>query len=183
MAMCALAYPLLAYWVSREYARGSGRSGRLLTGQCRECFDDGGELREPLSRASGTNLAFSFTNSVVTLLVVYPLTVRWGVTGASLAGLLGATNVPVFFWYVHRKILHLSSRASGENVPPSLLANVPLGVVVYFLVAPRTTSLTSALAGVCVLGFGSAASAEPSSVKTCAPWWSCFAFLATARRI
>jgi len=158
MAMCALAYPLLAYWVSREYAR-EGAVALVV-------FSLASAVNASTMAASyvnlsavrpGTNLAFSFTNSVVTLLVVYPLTVRWGVTGASLAGLLGATNVPVFFWYVHRKILHLSSRRVWrECYRPSLLANVPLGVVVYFLVAPRTTSLMSALAAfgcACVLGF------------------------------
>ena len=157
MAMCALAYPLLAYWVSPEYAR-EGAVALVI-------FSLASAINASTMAASyvnlsavrpGVNLAFSFSNSVVTLVTVYPLTVHWGVTGASLAGLLGAANVPVFFWYVHKNILRLSSRRVWrECYRPSLLANVPLGAAVYFLVAPRVVSLVSALAAfacACVLG-------------------------------
>lgn len=159
MAMCALAYPLLAYWVSPEYAR-EGAVALIV-------FSLASAVNASTMAASfvnlsaerpGVNLAFSFSNSVVTLATVYPLTRHWGVTGASLAGLLGTANVPVFFWYVHRDILHLSSRRVWrECYRPSLLANVPLGVAGYLLVAPRLGSLVGALAVfacACLLGIG-----------------------------
>ena len=103
----------------------------------------------------------------MTLVTVYPLTVHWGVTGASLAGLLGTANVPIFFWYVHKNILHLSSRRVWrECYRPSLLANVPLGAAVYFLVAPRVGSLVSALAVfTCACLLGMAASGLCGAIK------------------
>ena len=168
MAMCALAYPLLAYWVSPEYAR-EGAVALVI-------FSLASAVNASTMAASyvnlsavrpGVNLAFSFSNSVVTLITVYPLTVRWGVTGAALAGLLGTANVPVFFWYVHKNILRLSSRRVWEECyRPSLLANVPLGAAIYLLVAPRVVSLVSTLAAfacACVLGI--AASGLCGAVK------------------
>jgi O-antigen/teichoic acid export membrane protein len=157
MAMCAFAYPLLAYWVSVEYAR----EGALALA----VFSLASAVNASTMAASyvnlsavrpGVNLAFSFSSSCITLLAAYPLTVHWGVTGASLAGLFGSANVPVFFWYVHRSILHLPSRRVWrECYRPSLLANVPLGAAFYLVLAPRVVSLATTLAAfafACALG-------------------------------
>lgn len=148
MAMCALAYPLLDYWVSPDYAR-KGAVALIvfsLTSALNAATMAAGYVNMSASRP-GVNLMFSLSNSAVTLASVYPLTTAWGVTGASLAGLLGALNVPLFFWYVHKNILHLSSlRVWRDCYRPSLLANVPLWAAVYFLLAPRLASLATTLA-------------------------------------
>jgi len=156
MAMCALAFPLLAYWVSPKYAQEGAFALVVfsLTSMVNASTMAAGYVNLSAVRP-GVNLTFSLSNSAVTLVFVYPLTVHLGVTGAALAGLMGAANVPVFFWYVHKNILHLPSRRIWRDCyRPSLLANVPLGVAIYFLVAPRVFSLVSALAAfalACVL--------------------------------
>ena len=148
MAMCALAYPLLAFWVSPEYAREGAVA--LVVFSLTSAINASTMAASYVNLSAvrpGVNLAFSFSSSLITLVTVYPLTVRWGVTGASLAGLLGAGNVPVFFWYVHRNVLHLPSRRVWRQCyRPSVLANAPLGVAFYLLVAPRVPGLISTLA-------------------------------------
>lgn len=148
MAMCALAYPLLLFWVSPEYAQEGALALVVfsLTSAVNATTMAASYVNLSAVRP-GVNLAFAFSNSAITLAFVYPLTVHWGVVGASLAGLLGAAVNPVFFWYVHKNIMRVSShRVWRDCYRPTVLANVPLGVAVYLLVAPRLTNLIGALA-------------------------------------
>lgn len=168
MAMCALAYPLLALWVGPKYAQ-EGAAALAI-------FSVTSAINATTMAASyvnlsavrpGVNLAFAFSNSVIALVTVYPLTVHWGVTGASLAGLLGATNVPLFFWYVHKNIIHVSSRSVWRTCyRPTIVGNVPVGVVVYLLVAPRLANLMGALvAFACAATAGMAVSGVLGAIK------------------
>jgi O-antigen/teichoic acid export membrane protein len=152
MGICALAYPLLALWVSKDYAQ-QGSTALII-------FSITSAVNAATMAASyvnlsalrpGVNLIFALSNSVITLATVYPLTMRYGVTGASLAGLLGTINVPVFFWYVHKHILHVPSRQVWrECYLPTVAANVPVGIAFYFLLAPHITSLIGALLALAV---------------------------------
>jgi len=147
MAMCALAYPLLQHWVSTEYAEEGAIALVVftLTQAVNATTMAASQLNLSAARP-GVNLSFSVVNSAISLATVYPLTVHWGVTGAALAGLLGALNVPVFFWYVHRRVTHMSSwRVWRRCYQATVVANVPIGVAVYLLLAPRVANLLEAL--------------------------------------
>ena len=147
MAMCALAYPLLRYWVNADYATEGSVALVIftLTQAVNATTMAASQLNMSAARP-GVNLTFAISNSAVSLATVYPLTVRWGVTGAALSGLLGAANVPAFFWYVHKHITHMSSRRVWrECYRPTVLANVPIGVAVYLLLTPRVSTLLEAL--------------------------------------
>jgi O-antigen/teichoic acid export membrane protein len=168
MAMCALAYPLLAYWVSPKYAQeGAVALAIFSVASAVNATTMAASYVNLSAERPGVNLIFSLASSVVTLAAVYPLTVHWGVTGASLAGLLGAANVPVFFWYVHKNILRLPSRRVWRDCyQRSLLANLPLGAAIYFFVAPRIDSLAAALAAfVCACMLGLLASGLLGAIK------------------
>ena len=147
-AMCALAYPLLAFWVSPKYAQEGAFALVVfsITGAVNATTMSASYVN--LSAAHPvTNLVFSFSNSAVQLATVYPLTVRWGVTGAAVAGLLGAATVPAFFWYSHRKTIHVSSlRVWRACYLPTFAGAALVGVAAYYLVAPRVHSLIAALA-------------------------------------
>jgi O-antigen/teichoic acid export membrane protein len=149
MAMCASAYPLLKYWVSPTYAEEGALALVVfaLTSAVNASTMSASHLNLAAARP-GVNLMFAFSNSAVSLATVYPLTVRWGVTGAALAGLLGAMNVPVFFWHVHKHIIGTSSWSVWrECYQPTVLANVPIGVGLYFLLTSVVSSLFQALVG------------------------------------
>lgn len=158
-AMCAFAYPLLAFWVSPRYAQ----EGALAL----VVFTVTGTLNAATMSASYVNLSaahpvvnlfFSFSNSVIQLATVYPLTVRWGVTGAALAGLLGAATVPAFFWYSHGKTIHVSSlRVLRTCYLPTLAGAGVVGVAAYYLVASRLHGLIMTLAAFLVIMLAAAA--------------------------
>jgi O-antigen/teichoic acid export membrane protein len=153
MAMCALAYPLLQYWVSPKYAEEGAVALVVfsITSAINATTMSASYVNLSAARP-GTNLMFSFSNSVITLATVYPLTVTWGVVGAALAGLLGASTVPAFFWYAHRKIIHLSSfRVLRQCYLPTMLGAGLVGVAAYILVAPRLHNLPQALAAFAML--------------------------------
>lgn len=147
MALCALAYPLLEFWVSPKYASEGAVALVLfsLTGAINATTMSASYINLSAVRP-GVNLAFSFSNSVITLAVVYPLTVHWGVVGAAASGLLGAATVPVFFWYAHRRIIHVSSvRVWLTCYLPTVLGTVVVGVATLLFVTPRISSLIGAL--------------------------------------
>jgi len=147
MAMCALAYPLLRFWVSPKYAQEGAVALAVfsLAGAINATTMSASNINLSAVRP-GVNLAFSLANSVITLATVYPLTVRWGVAGASVAGLLGAATVPVFFWFVHRNVIHVSSvRIWRVCYQPTFVGNVAIGAATFFLVAPRIGGLLAAL--------------------------------------
>ncbi len=148
MAMCALSAPLLQYWVSPEYAR-EGAAALAI-------FSISNAINGSTMSASyvnlsatrpGVNLAFAFSNSAVALATIYPLTVRYGVTGAAFAGLLGATNVPVFLWYAHKHVIHTSSWLVWRTCyQPTVLGNVLAGIPIFLFVAPLLPNLLWTLA-------------------------------------
>lgn len=153
MAMCALAYPLLQFWVSPKYATEGAVALVLfsITSAVNATTMSASYVNLSAARP-GTNLVFSFSNSVITLATVYPLTVTWGVAGAAVAGLLGATSVPAFFWYAHRTIIHLSSfRVWRACYLPTSLGAGLVGVAAYIVVAPRLRNLPETLAAFALL--------------------------------
>jgi len=152
MAMCASAYPLLKYWVNATYADEGSLALVIfaLTSAVNASTMSASHLNLSAARP-GVNLMFAFANSAISLATVYPLTVKWGVTGAALAGLLGAANVPAFFWYVHKHIIGMSSWSVWrECYQPTVIANVPIGIGLYFVLTALVSNLFQALAGFAV---------------------------------
>jgi O-antigen/teichoic acid export membrane protein len=169
MAMCALAHPLIQFWLKRPSYTREGVPALVI-------FAMSNSINAATMSASyvnlsavhpGVNLTFSFANSVITLAAVYPLTVHWGVPGAAFAGLIGAATVPVFFWYTHRKIIHVSSlRVWRECYQPTVIGSVAVGVASYYLVRPFLHSLVAALLAFIVLtGVGMVVSGLLGAVK------------------
>jgi O-antigen/teichoic acid export membrane protein len=109
-AIAVYAEPLLWYWVSPAYAEQS--STALVVFVAAASLNAAsltvGFLSWSAAKA-GVNLAFSLLSSGVSLAAIYPLASRYGVTGAAVAGLLGALIAPVFIYYVERRILDVSS--------------------------------------------------------------------------
>ena len=154
VSVCLFATPLLAYWVGPQYAHRGAVALVLFTiaGAVDACSLAPSNLRLSAGRA-GVNLAFSASNSAVTLVAVYPLTVRYGISGTALAWLLGSFNVPFSLYYTHRWILGVSSREVWKrSYRPTVLGAGLVGVATYFLLVPFARSLVSTLllAGVSV---------------------------------
>jgi O-antigen/teichoic acid export membrane protein len=143
VAVRSLAYPLLQYWVSPKYAE-EGAVALVL-------FALAGAVNATTMSASyinlaavhpGMNLTFSLANSAISLATVYPLTAAMGVTGAALAGLLGAITVPAFFWYAHKRVIHLSSLYVFRSCYLATIAGAGIvGVATFLVVGPRLSNL------------------------------------------
>ena len=148
MGLCVLSYPLLQYWVSSSYAS-QGAVALVI-------FAISGSLHATTMAASyvnlsaarpGINTVFSNVANVINLAVVYPLTVRYGINGAAIAGLIAALNVPFFLHYGNKHVLHLSSWLVWRRCyQPGVLGAGLTSVVAYFLVRPLCDGLVVTLA-------------------------------------
>ncbi len=157
MALCVLSYPLLEYWVNAEYAT-QGAVALII-------FSISQSLHATTMAASyinlsaarpGINVVFSNVANVISLVVLYPLTVRYGINGAAFAGLVAALNVPFFLHYGHRHVLDLSSRVVWRRCyQPTVLGTGLTSVVAYFLLRPLCSSLVTTLALWCLTVLGS----------------------------
>ncbi len=109
-AIAVYAAPLLEHWVSPEYADRGATAMVVFTATAalNATSLPVGFLSWSADRA-GVNLMFSLATSAISLAAIYPLASRFGVTGAAMAGLLGALVAPFFIHYVDRHMLHVSS--------------------------------------------------------------------------
>jgi len=109
-AIAVYAAPLLKYWVSPEYADRGATAMVVFTATAALSATSlpVGFLSWSAAKA-GVNLVFSLATSAISLAAIYPLASRFGVTGAAMAGLLGALVAPFFIHYVDRRMLHVSS--------------------------------------------------------------------------
>lgn len=147
MSLCVFAAPLLRYWVSALYAR-EGAAALVvftLTQALNACTMASSNLVLSAGRP-GVNLAFSLTNSFISLAAVYPLAIRYGVTGAALAGLLGAANVPFALYYNTSHVLKVSSWMIWRVAYWPTVAGAALSVLVaWFGLRPLCRDLPSTL--------------------------------------
>lgn len=147
-SMSAFAYPLVLYWVSAEFA---DQGSLALAIFAFTLMINGATMSASFLNLSaarpGSNSLFSLLNSAITLALLYPLTVRYGVPGAAAAALLGATTVPFFLIYTHRRILRVSSLAVLRRCYlPTITGSAVCAVLAYFLLVPLADSLLSTLA-------------------------------------
>ncbi len=147
MGLCVLAYPLLQYWVSSNYAA-EGAVALII-------FSISGSLHATTMAASyinlsaarpGINTVFSNVANAINLAVVYPLTVHYGLNGAAVAGLIAALNVPFFLHYGHKRVLRLSSWLVWRRCyQPAVLGTGLTSVAAYFLIRPLCHGLVVTL--------------------------------------
>lgn len=147
MGLCVLASPFLTFWVSSAYA---SRGAVALV-----IFAISGSLNAATMSASfinlsaarpGINLGFSTVGNVISLAAVYPLTVRFGINGAAMAGFFAAANVPFFLHYANRHVLHVSSWLVWRRCyQPTLLGVGLTSVVSYFFLRPLCHSLLATM--------------------------------------
>jgi O-antigen/teichoic acid export membrane protein len=142
-ALCALAVPLLAHWVGPQYAqRGALALVVFAIAQTMNLATMSGSILNLSSARPGINLAFSAANSAINLILVYPLAVRFGVTGAALAVLLGTTTVPFFIHYVDRRVLRVSSWTLFRSAYlPTIVGATACGTFAHFFVVPLCNTL------------------------------------------
>jgi O-antigen/teichoic acid export membrane protein len=146
-AVCALAQPLLRYWVGPQFATAGSIALVLfmLSQGVNAASMSAGYLNYSAARP-GVNLMFSVANSAIAIGLIYPLTAWLGVTGAALASLVGSSMVAPFLWYSHRKVLHIGSLSVFRSSYVGTLAAVCiLAPVASLVVSPLATNLVTAL--------------------------------------
>jgi O-antigen/teichoic acid export membrane protein len=155
MAVCVFAAPLLRYWVGPAFAEAGAVALVVFTAtQGINAITMAPGFLNLSAGRPGVNLAFSLANSIINLATVYSLTVRYGITGAALAGLLGAATVPFFMVFTHRRILHVPSLAWFRRcLAPTIVGSTVIGLAAGFFAVPLCHRLlvTLLLWAVCVL--------------------------------
>jgi len=153
MALAVLGYPLLQYWVAPEYAlQGSLALAFFALSQSLHAATMSASYVNMSAAHPGINVAFSNGANAVNLALIYPLTVRYGISGAALAGLIAAANVPFFLHYSHRRVLHVSSWLVYRRCyQPTVLGAALTGSLGYLVLRPVCTSLATTLAAWCLL--------------------------------
>lgn len=137
-AIAVYAAPLLRYWVSPEYADRGATAMVVFTATAalNAASLPVGFLSWSADRA-GVNLAFSLAISGISLAAIYPLASRFGVTGAAMAGLLGALVAPFFIHYVDRRMLHVSSWSVFRHCHLPTLAGAGVAALVSYVLLVR----------------------------------------------
>lgn len=155
MAVCVFAAPLLRYWVGPAFAEAGAVALVVFTAtQGINAITMAPGFLNLSADRPGVNLTFSLANSIINLATVYSLTVRYGITGAALAGLLGAATVPFFMVFTHRRILHVPSLAWFRRcLAPTIAGSTVVGLAAGFFVLPLCHRLlvTLLLWAACVL--------------------------------
>ncbi len=143
IGLCVLAYPLLEYWVRRDFAsQGATALALFAVAQSIHAATMSATFINLSAARPGINLVFSTMSSVINLAAIYPLTVHWGISGAAAAGLLAAANVPLFLHWVHKRVLDLSSWEVWRRCyQPTVLGAGVTGAATYFLLRPLCHSL------------------------------------------
>jgi Membrane protein involved in the export of O-antigen and teichoic acid len=147
VGLCVFAYPLLQYWVSDTYAReGAVALALFAMGQAIHSATMSASYVNLAAARPAINLVFSTMGSVISLAVMYPFTVRWGVSGAAAAFLVSAANVPWFLQYSQSRVLQLSSWTVWRRCyQPTVIGSALSAVVGYFLLLPLCRGLLSTL--------------------------------------
>lgn len=147
IAVCAFAKPLLSTWVGPEFAtKGAVALAIFTLAQCVNATTMSASYVNLAYERPGTNLAFSAFNSVLNLATVVPLVMAFGISGAALAGLVGATSVPAFIAYSDRRVIHVSSVLVLRTCYlPSILGSGGVGFLAYRFLAPQAVSLVAAV--------------------------------------
>jgi O-antigen/teichoic acid export membrane protein len=154
MPIAVYARPLLGFWVSPLYAEKGSQALVIFaaTLALNTAALPVGYLSWSAARA-GTNLLFASLSSAISLAAVYPLTSRFGVTGAATAGLLGALVQPFFIHYVDRRILEVSSVAVFRRCHlPTLVGASVAGLASGLILLPHADSLALTVALLLVTG-------------------------------
>lgn len=148
VGLCVVSYPLLKYWVDADFAAKSSVALAIFAlSQSLNATTMAATYINLSAARPGINLAFSSTASAISLVAVYPLTVRYGVSGAALAGLIAAVNVPFFLHYANTRVIHLSSwLVWRRSYQPTVIGTALASGAVYYFLTPLCTSLAVTLA-------------------------------------
>jgi O-antigen/teichoic acid export membrane protein len=138
VGLCVFAYPLLKYWVGDSYAReGAAALTLFAVGQALHSMSMAASYVNLSASRPTINLVFSTMGSVIMLAAMYPLAVRYSVTGAAAAFLLSSVNVPYFLYYSQKRVLQLNSWTVLRRCYLPTVAGALLSAAVgYFLLLP-----------------------------------------------
>jgi len=147
-AVIVFSGPLLTEWVGIRFAQVGAVALAILT--LTQLINAASMPASNLNLAMNrprVNLFFSVASSTVSLVTVYGLTVRYGVTGTAVAGLLGSLLVPVFLYYSHTRILGVQTLGVLVEcyLRPGLGVAVVCGIA-WVLLRPLSTTLILAVA-------------------------------------
>lgn len=158
----AFSYPILKFWINPAFAaQGSVALGLLaLTQVVNAACIPASFLNLALGQAR-VNFWFSLINSVVSLALVYPLTVRFGLAGTATAGLIGCIAVPAFIFYSQKRVIGVGTWLALKRcyLPPIVgcsvasfvahqwLAQVPQNLIVTLLLMAVVSALAMGLSG------------------------------------
>lgn len=154
-AVIAFSRPLLLHWIGSEYAATGALALGILT--FTQVVNAATMSASNLNLAFGrpwVNLRFAILNSIISMVLVYPLTLNLGIMGTALAGLAGAATVPAFMIYTHRRVLQVASwPIMRDCYLKSALSALVVSTASFLLLAKLATSLwwTLLLIGVTAL--------------------------------
>lgn len=143
VGLCVFAYPLLQFWVSDTYAReGVAALALFAIAQALHSMTMAASYVNLSAARPSVNLVFSTVGSLISLAAMYPLTVRYGVTGAAAAFLVSSVNVPFFLYYSQKHVLRLPSWSVWRRCYlPTIIGSALSAVVGYFLLRPLCKGL------------------------------------------
>jgi O-antigen/teichoic acid export membrane protein len=142
-AIIVFSLPLLTYWVAVDFGKYGALALSLLTlaGAVNATSMAASYLNLALGRPR-VNLAFSSLNSLVSLSLVYLLTVRFGIAGTALTALLASLMAPFFLHYSHRRVLRVSSwRVFRDCYARTILGVFLVAAVSWLLLLPLADAL------------------------------------------
>lgn len=148
VGLCVFAYPLLHFWVNSTYAReGAAALALFAIAQALHSTTMAASYVNLSAARPAINLVFSTTGSVISLAAMYPLTVRYGVSGAAAAFLLSSANVPYFLYYSQKHVLQLPSWAVWRRCyMPTVIGSALSAAAGYFLLLPLCRGLLTTMA-------------------------------------
>jgi O-antigen/teichoic acid export membrane protein len=149
------AHPILAIWIGPRFADESALTMQVLVvGYGINIFSTIPAITSDSVGRPGVTTAFSVAAAVANVALSLLLIPLYGILGAALAiAINSATNVPVFIWYVHRRVIDLPlARVFRTSVAAPLAAAVlswlPMLLLLRLVDGPATLALALCL------GFG-----------------------------
>ena len=144
-----MAGPLLLYWIGPAFSdKGTVALVICMATQAAWAVTmSAGNLLLAAERP-GLLLRYTVVGSAITLVALYPMSVRWGVSGAALAGLVGTVVVPFLLVHFHRSIVRVPTwQVVRQCYIRTLLGTSACALLGHYVVKPACHALLSTLVG------------------------------------
>lgn len=153
--LVVFAHPILEFWIDPHFAdEGAVTLQVLAIGYGINIFSTIPAITSDSLGRPGVTTSFSVLSAVLNVVLSLLLIPRYGIVGAALAiGINSVLLVPVFLWYVHRRVLDLPIRTVLTRSIAAPAVAVVLALVPMFALR-QTVDSRLTLAVALVLGFG-----------------------------